>query len=1124
MHRHSDGSARHFSRGFAHVFVLSLALAAVASAQTSRGTVSGLVTDSQKGVIPAATVDLTNLSTNVSRSTQTNEAGLYRFDAVDPGQYSLQVKSTGFRSYVAKQFDVGAAQVVTLDPMLEIGELTQVIEVSGDGVQLQTEAPVRAVNITRKQIDELPFASRNPTMLALTAPGVTSNKFTTPTGTFSVNGGRGRSNNFMIDGTDNNDISVAGQSLQVANPGSISEVNVQTSNYDAEFGRAGGAVVNVVTRSGSNAFHGTAGIVLDSTWDDAISSSFSNSPEVQSRGHNLPGTEQQFDGTFGGRIIKDRTFFHLSYLELRQFSTTATEMVTFTPGGRARWGQLFPRGSNVRADALADITAGYDATFRPFTLDAGPGRGPVEFGRGLFPFPLTQLQRQYGARIDHELTKRDNLSGRFLINDLNQPVGGERSSFPSFNTSATNKIYSYALSETHVFSPTLTNETRLAYTRFNLDVPLDPVNPLGKTLPLLAIQGINTTTSSPYGVTATFPQGRIYNNYTLQNTTSMVRGTHTFRFGVDLMNQRARQAAPFNERGILDYRDSSFGDIRYTGLANYIDDFGGGGGNVRRTFGNPFYYPSLFRQAYFAQDRWRMSPSLTISMGMRYEYFGTPMNVIPYPAYTGLYNIDPVTFTGPFGQPNKIDADKNNFSPMIGIAYSPSFRDGLLGKIFGDRKTSFRTGYGIGYDSFFNNITSNASASAPNNIAFNNAAQASEVFPRGTASLSATFPLVSPALNPLADQSGILKELRNPYYQRWSFSIQRELTERWLLDVGYVGSKGTRLFATEIMNPLVPVDLRAQVPASVPAANRQNRLDPLQGARSVRTNGGSSSYHSLQTEVKRRFANGLQVNASYTWSKAIDNLSELFNYGNTATLANPVVPAYYGGLSLDRAVSAFDRPHRLVFSYVYELPWFKQSRGILGQTLGGWSVTGLTTYESGNPYTITNGQDSDGLEGNDRPDYNPLGQKGVRAVPDNTSPTRYVNPDVPGPNGTFLRQPIDPVMAEFIGLPANTGSGIGRIGNLGRNTERAPAIRNWDLNIIKRFKLTESVAIQLRTEFFNLFNTPQYGTISVSPFAPPQNAQTVPATVFSSAQGVFANEKSVDGGGRVIRFQLRLQF
>jgi hypothetical protein len=224
----------------------------------------------------------------------------------------LKVKAQGFRTYSAVGFDVNAAQVVTMDPALELGELQQLIEVSADAVILQTEAPVRSTTITTKQIDELPLASRNPTMLALTAPGVTSNKYTNPTGTFSVNGGRGRSNNFMIDGNDNNDISVAGQSMRIANPGSVAEVNVQTANYDAEFGRAGGAVINVITRGGSNEFHGTAGFVLDSTWDDAISSSFSNSEEVKRRGHNLPGTEQQFDGTFGGRLIRNRTFFHLS--------------------------------------------------------------------------------------------------------------------------------------------------------------------------------------------------------------------------------------------------------------------------------------------------------------------------------------------------------------------------------------------------------------------------------------------------------------------------------------------------------------------------------------------------------------------------------------------------------------------------------------------------------------------------------------------------------------------------------------------------------------------------------------------------------------------------------------------
>jgi hypothetical protein len=1115
MHRFTRGALR-LQALFSGV---ALIFATVAVAQTSRGTVTGLVTDSQKAAVPNASVDLTSTSTNVTRSTQTNESGLYRFDAVDPGKYTLQVKTTGFRSYVAKQFDVGAAQVVSVDAALELGEVQQVVEVSADAVQIQTEAPVRASNISTKQIDELPLASRNPYMLALTAPGVTTNKFTTPSATYSVNGGRGRSNNFMVDGTDNNDISVAGQAVTIANPYSIQEVNVQASNYDAEFGRAGGAVVNVITRSGSNEFHGTAGFVLDSTWDDAISSSLSNSPEVIARGHNLPGTEQQYDGTLGGRIVRDKTFFHLSFLELRQGSTSAIEMVTFTPAGRTRFGELFPRGRNRNADLLQDLTAGYNANFRNFNVDLGDGRGNVEFGRGIFSYGQTARVRQYGAKIDQHFSDRDILAGRFLIDDQLVPKGGETSSFPSFITSNTSKTYMIGLSETHVFSPSATNEVRLAYMRFNLDYPLDPLNPLGKTLPLVAIAGLNTTTSFPYGVTASFPQGRLFNNYTIQNTTSVVRGTHTIRFGLDLMNQRARQAAPFNERGILDYRAST-GAVNYSGLANFVDDFGGNNGTAQRAFGNPFYYPSLYRQAYFVQDRWRASQSLTLSLGLRYEYFGTPMNVIPAPAFTGLFNIDPVTLTGPFGQPNKINDDKNNYSPMIGIAYAPSFNSGVFRWLFGDRKTSFRSGYGVGYDSYFNNITSNASASAPNNLSVTNTSSIGAGAPRGLANWILQLPVTPPAPTPLLSQSGIAKDLVNPYYQRWSFTVQRELSQNWLLDLGYVGAKGTKLFATEQLNPLVPVSLRASAPASAP---QQGRVDPLQGSRSIRTNGGSSNYNSFQAEVRRRFANGFQFNSSYTWSKSIDNVSELFNYGNTAALALWAVPGYYGGARLDRGVSSFDRPHRWVFSYVYELPWMKQQRNLVGYVVGGWQVSGLTAYESGNPYTITNGQDSDGLEGNDRPDFNPLGRRGVRARPDRSSPTGYVNPDVIDASGNPT--PINPQEARFIGLPANPdASKVGPIGNLGRNTERSPGLKNWDLNVVKRFPVTERVGLQLKGEFFNIFNTPQYGTVSVSPFHPSQNAQSIGANVNTSQPGVFANASSVDGGGRVVRWQLRLDF
>src|SRR3954454_15100948 len=304
-------------------------------AQTSRGTVTGLVADTQKSIVPGATVELTALATNVSRTTTSNESGLYRFDAVDLGKYSLKIRSTGFQTFSVQQFEVAAAQVITLDATLQVGEVQQVVEVSAEAVQLQAETMARGKNISANDILELPFANRNPVTLATTAPGVVSSKYATPTNSFVVNGGRGRSNNFMIDGTDNNDISVAGQAFTVSNPGAVQEVSVQTSNFDAEFGRAGGGVVNVITKSGSNMFHGTAGFVLDSTRDDAISSSLAKDPAIQARGKNLPGTEQQFDGTLGGRIIRDRTFFHLSFLELRQFSQSSTEMTSPTAAGRA---------------------------------------------------------------------------------------------------------------------------------------------------------------------------------------------------------------------------------------------------------------------------------------------------------------------------------------------------------------------------------------------------------------------------------------------------------------------------------------------------------------------------------------------------------------------------------------------------------------------------------------------------------------------------------------------------------------------------------------------------------------------------------------------------------------------
>jgi hypothetical protein len=495
------------------------------------------------------------------------------------------------------------------------------------------------------------------------------------------------------------------------------------------------------------------------------------------------------------------------------------------------------------------------------------------------------------------------------------------------------------------------------------------------------------------------------------------------------------------------------------------------------------------------------------------------MNVIRTPAFIGVFNVDPVTFQSAFTLPNKVNPDKNNFGPVAGLVYSPSAGSGILGRLLGEKKTAIRMGFGMGYDSFFNNITSNSVAAAPNAVASSEASQVTAANPRGLANLSDLIPKVAPAITPLLSQSGIDQNLRNPYYMRWSAGIQRELPGNMLLDVSYVGSRGVRLYAQEDLNPLVPVELQTPVPATVPANRKMARLDPLSGSRGTRTNGGSSIYHSGQTELKRRFRSGMSFSAAYTFSKVIDNVSEIFTYGNTANIAIQSVPSIYGGLKIDRAIGFFDRTHRAIFTYNYELPFMKSQKGLVGRFLGGWELAGLTTYESGTPYTVVNGQDADGLGGStaDRPNFNPAGPTGVRAVPSPTSPTGYINPD-------DSNRPIDPKNARYIGISANDGLKRTAPGNLGRNTERAPGLRNWDVNAIKNINLTERFQLQFRAEFYNIFNTAQYGTTSVSPFAPSQLVQTVAANTTASQPGLFLRETAMDGGGRVIRWQLRLRF
>jgi len=366
--------------------------------------------------------------------------------------------------------------------------------------------------------------------------------------------------------------------------------------------------------------------------------------------------------------------------------------------------------------------------------------------------------------------------------------------------------------------------------------------------------------------------------------------------------------------------------------------------------------------------------------------------------------------------------------------------------------------------------------------------------------------------------------LENPYYQRWSLGFQRELPFKLVMDVSYVGSKGTNLFINEDANPLVRPELRV-TPAGV-TTGLTGRLDNLQGARTIRTNGGDSNYNSGQIEVRRRFVNNFTVTGSYTFSKLINNADEVFAVGVATATSVAAIPAVFGGQANERALSVDDRTHRAAFTYIVESPFFKGQQGFLGRLLGGFQLSGVMTFESGVPFTVFNGFDADGIGGNnDRPIFNPNGQRGVRAVPvvdANNFITGYINPEVviarnaAGAPSAFAS--IDPNTAQFIVNPAYVAGlpgSVVRVGNHGRNTERSPSVYNTNLTLLKRTRITEKVFFEARAELFNAFNKPNFP--SSGSIASSTNALT---------QGFFLNPDtpSTSRGGRVVRYQVKLAF
>jgi outer membrane receptor protein involved in Fe transport len=1086
-------------------------------AQTSRGTVTGVVSDPSGAVVADATVTLKSDSTGISQTAKSNSAGIYRFESISIGDYVVTAEATGFGKSSAK-ITVNAGLVANRDFALKVAAMGEDIMVEGAAVQLQTEDATRSASISSQSLANLPIANQNSLNLMLTVPGIvrSNQSGSLDSGIGAVNGARARSNNFMIDGTQNNDISVAGPAFVLFNNDAIQEVSIQTSNFTSEFGRSGGAVVNQVLKSGGNQIHGTVATIYRSEVLNASTrtqrNAFANAPTTDLKNkfkENIPAF------TIGGPVMiphlyngKDKTFFFVAGQWDRYSENSSTSFSAVpTDAGVATLQALAGSCPNVAtylallgparggsAIGASNIPINVPAAMAGTTCNGTDRTGQVvQVGNYVRGAARVFLDNNHQVKIDHRASDKQNMSFRWLW-DSNSDTSGNTGINPAFDIPFQGKTMGGTMNHVYSISNNMVNEFRFSYTRFNYGWFFTDPTSLGAITP-----DIQITSLSSLAVSSTFPQGRIANSWQYQDTVGWTKGKHSFRFGAEFLRQIAKQVAPFNGRGIVQYSSSSTNGA-VTGLANFIDNFGGQNTNpVQISFGSGLYRPNLFTYSFFAQDSWKLRSDLTLNLGLRYENFGQPANIFKYPAFVGYSDADILST-------KKVNQDNNNFGPSIGFAYNPRWSSGLGGFLSGDGKLVIRGGYSVVYDTWFNNLLSNMAAGSPNaaaNVAVASVSNATT--PRGRANLSAILPTLVPTpITPLSQATSIFDQnIRNPYYHRMSFGFQREMPGKMVMDLSYVGSLGRQLFYTNPINPTLPNATFTSTGARV-HANR--------GLVQIRDSGLTSSYHAMQLLVRRKYLDtpvgGIGFTSAYTWSRNLDVLSETF--ATNSSPQNPSRSPLFGPLkAVDWGPSDNDRTHVWVNAMLWNLRGPKH--GILGQVLGGWSVSPIITLQSGTPFTIINGtdRDFDGSSLGDRAQIsNPSAPLNTRAkvVTAATCATGYQNPAVGTAVGVGCVTPQD---VHWIQVTTYSP-----LSNEGRNSNRTPGYFNMDANILKTFSVTERFKLEYRAEIFNITNNENFDTPVSS-----TNRNVTAATGTN-----FLNLGLLNGGSRTMRMGLKVIF
>ncbi len=1068
------------------LIALVCSLTGFARAQATSGAISGIVTDERQAVIANVSVTARNVATNESRSGMTDVEGRYRFPNLTVGLYELTFQVNGFTKVVRSGIELLLNQDAVVNVALKPSAVQEVITIAENASLLNTSNAEVSTRFDNKRLSELPLApNRNVINVALSAAGVSQlgsgqTGFANDTN-FSVNGMRLRSNNFMLDGQDSNDPSVTGSQQPLNNPDVVQEVRLVTNQFSAEYGRAAGSVVNILTKSGTNSIHGSGfwfnnNEVFNARSNLDKSAGFRDAPRRN---------ENQFGGTIGGPIIKDKTFYFGSYQRWTDRQLGAGFTINGAPTEAGRQILQTQVGTRPQVAALLkflpaaqtpnNTTASFTANGQTFNVPLGSltSANSIRFNN-----------HQWSTRVDHRFDEKNSINGRFFFNDSFNAGSGQATP-RGLATVVTSRSQSANIGWNSIISNNLVNEVRVAYQRFGSTTNAE--DPSSETIPSIEINslgliGFNAAAArTAIGLAVNLPQFRFNNTYQIIDNLSWTKGSHSTKFGFDFRRVQVKSFFFPTIRGRLAYADlNTF--VADTAIASAINQPVRGGSEVQ--------YYNWYDYFFYAQDEWKIRPNFSLTYGLRYE---TPGNSI---ASLDEFNQRILAANGnnPVLQFNSPNRDTNNFQPRFGFNWRPEFaKSGVLGWITGGDKLVVRGGYSRTNDYGFININLNIASAFPFVFALN-------------PSLTNAFSNLTTATAPPATdwqyitRTTVGSDFRAPSADQFSFEMSRELSLDWVLRVGYIGTKGNGLFQTVDGNPVVPERTNRTDPAFLysPTATLRNlprRVDLTRGVERLRCNCAQSIYHSMQVSLEKRLSKNFSAGLHYTWSSFIDNASEIFNPQPQGEVAVPQDPF---NRNADRARSSYDRPHRFTGNVVYEFPFYREQSGAMGRLLGGWQANAFFTLQDGTPFTVLNGADPAGV------------LQGIDALVGNAvRPNQITSQDLSSRNIIDLWNAVKAARDAGQANPFFAALGAGqRTGNVGRNTLRGDGFGNIDFGIIKNTRIREGQNLQFRAEFYNATNTRNFGT---------------PNTAINAGAN-FLNQWATNGGNRRILMGLRYTF